>query len=176
MTIPRGLKVAAGLFALALPVFALWFGWRLCEVRSESKSLLSDNRFEQIKCMLLAYHDEHGTFPPIRYQPKANGPIHSWRVLLVPYTDADYKARYGHYDFSQDWNSSDNLKALGNMPFFSYFSAGSDNQLTNYIALGESDDWPSQKPLRARMVTSGKDRFLVVERPDSHIRWMEPTD
>ena len=60
------------------------------------------------------------------------------------------------------------------MPYFCYFSMGADSDITNYLAIGDGDEWPSEKPLRSRLVTKGKDRFLVVENPDSDVHWMEP--
>jgi hypothetical protein len=124
--------------------------------------------------MLLAYHEQHGVFPPTKYQPEPNGPIHSWRVLLVPHTDVDFRERYSKYDFSQEWNSPNNLQALGDMPYFYCFSMGTNNKITNYLAIGDGEEWPSERPLKSRLVTKGEDRFLVVENPDSELHWMEP--
>jgi hypothetical protein len=158
------------LYLLGVPILTSWIAVR----RSESRDARLENKFAQIRDMLLLYHEQHGAFPPTKYQPKANGPIHSWRVLLLPHTDVDYKQRFSKYDFSQAWNSASNLQAVGDMPLFYYFSVRDDNDITNYLAIGDGDEWPSQKPLKSRLVTSGKDRFLLVEYPDSEIHWMEP--
>jgi len=156
------------------PIVGFWMGGRFFELRNISKDFRSEGRFAQIRCALFAYHDQHGAFPPTKYRPKPNGPIHSWRVLLVPFTDVDFKNRYSKYDFSQEWNSPNNLQAVGDMPYFFYFSMDADNDITNYLAISDGDDWPSEKSLKSRLVTKGKDRFLVVEYPDSEIHWMEP--
>lgn len=159
---------------LGFPIVAFWMGGRFFEARNVGRDYLSQSRFAQIRAMLLAYHEQHGAFPPTKYQPKADGPIHSWRVLLVPYTDVDFEERYSKYDFSQEWNSPGNLQAVAGMPYFHYFSTDGGNDITTYLAIGDGDDWPSEKPLKSRLVTKGKDRFLVVEYPDSEIHWMEP--
>ena len=154
----------------------VWLGG-FCEARSEGKAARYENQFAQIRCMLLAYHDEHGHFPPITYRLNDHSPVHSWRVLLVPNTDVDYKKRYSSYDFSKEWNSPENRKALGNMPYFYYYSMDDNNEITNYVAVGDNDQWPDDKPLCSRLITSGPDRFLSscsVPIPD--IRWMEPRD
>lgn len=172
---PRRLKITMLLVCLlGFPIVAFWIGGRFLEARNVSKDYLSRSRFAQIRAMLLAYHEQHGSFPPTKYQPTAGSPIHSWRVLLVPYTDIDFKDRYSKYDFSQEWNSPNNLKALGDMPYFHYFSMDGNNDITNYFAIGEGDDWPSEKPLKSCLIIKGKDRFLLVESPDSAIHWMEP--
>lgn len=60
------------------------------------------------------------------------------------------------------------------MPQFAYFSMDCDDDFAHYITIGDGEEWPSRKPLRSRLITKGKDRFLLVEYPDSKIHWMEP--
>lgn len=139
---------------LGLPIAAFWMGERFLEARNVSKDYHSQSRFAQIRAMLLLYHEEHGAFPSTRYQPEAGGPIHSWRVLLVPHTDADFRERFSSYDFSQEWSSPDNLRALDAMPYFDYFTTDGDAQFTDYLAIGDGDEWPSRKPLSPVTVSS----------------------
>jgi len=178
MTTLRPLKIVLLLVCLVgFPIVAFWMGWRFYEARNISKDYLSQGRFAQLKAMLLIYHDKHGSFPPTKLQREAGGPVHSWRVLLVPHTSPGFIERYSQYDFSQEWNSTNNMQALGRMgPYFRYFRMDSegDTDITHYLAIGDDDDWPSKKPLRSRLIKKGKDRFLVVEYPDSEIHWMEP--
>ncbi len=159
---------------LGFPIVGFVVGRRVLDARTVAKDYLSQSRFAQIRVMLLAYHEQHGSFPPTKYQLEAGGPVHSWRVLLVPYTDADFRARYTKYDFSQEWNSPNNFQALGDMPYFYYFNMNTNNDIANYFAMGDGDVWPSKKPLKSCLITKGRDRFLVVEYPDSDIHWMEP--
>ena len=158
---------------VGLPIATFWMGGRFYEARKISKDYLSQGKFAQLAAMLLSYHDEHGAFPPTKYQRGAGGTIHRWRVLLVPHTSQGFIERYSRYDFAQEWNSTNNLQALGGMaPRF--FRMDSDGDVAQYIAIGDNDEWPSRKPLRSRLITKGKDRFLLVEDPDSKIHWMEP--
>jgi hypothetical protein len=154
-------------------IAAFWMGGRLVEAGNRSDHLSSQARFEFIEAALLVYYEEHGAFPPTQYQPVAGGPIHSWRILLVP----SIAGRQSKYDFSQEWNSLNNLQALGRVPpSYGYFRihGHSDIDIAHYLAIGDEDEWPSRKPLRSRLVTKGKDRFLLVEFPESEIHWMEP--
>lgn len=165
---------------VGLPIGAFWIGGCYVEGTRIAKYAWSGSRLGQLALALQIYHHEHGAFPPTRYQPKTNGPIHSWRVLLVPQTSGASEA-YSNYDFSQEWNSSNNLQALngvsphgmkGNIIFRMIRDAHGD--VAHYLAIGEDDEWPSRKPLNSRLVTKGKDRFLLIEYPDSKIHWMEP--
>jgi len=156
---------------LGAVAFSIEFGRQLAVAMRVREECISQSRFAQISSMLLSYHQEHGAFPPTRYQAKPGGPVHSWRVLLAPYIDAYFRERFSRYDFSQEWNSPGNLEALAGMG--DYFSKGG-NDITNYLAIGDEDDWPSRGPLKSILVSKGKDRFLLVEYPASYIHWMEP--
>jgi hypothetical protein len=145
-------------------------GGRFFEARNVVKDYRSQSRFAQMRCALLIYHERHGAFPPTKYQARPDGPIHSWRVLLLLHLDVDAK-RYSEYDFSQEWNSPKNMEALGDIPDFYSLHA---NHLANYVAVADNDYWPSEYALKSRLVTKGKDRFLLVEYPDSDVHWMEP--
>ena len=182
MTTPRSLKIGLLLVGLVgLSVLAYWMGEFVYEGRNQGKDMMSQSRFAQLELALHIYHDEHWAFPPTKYQPVADGPIHSWRVLLVPHTSGD--KRYSEYDFSQEWNSTNNLQALRGweapnrriMPsrFFRMGGEG-DGDIAHYLAIGDDEIWPSRRPLKSLMVKKGKDRFLIIEHPDSQIHWMEP--
>ncbi|MBE0541021.1 MAG: hypothetical protein IH623_06525 [Verrucomicrobia bacterium] len=171
MTTLRPLKIGLLLVGLVgLPIVAFWMGGRFFEAGNRSEDLSSQGRFEFIEAALLVYYKEHGAFPPTKYQPVAGGPIHSWRILLVP----SIAGRQSKYDFSQEWNSPNNLQALGRVPpSYGYFRMHGQSDIAHYLAIGDDDDWPSKKPLRSRLITKGKDRFLLVEYPDSKTHWME---
>ena len=96
-------------FVLGLSVLMLWMGGRFVELQNISRDYFSQCRFAQIESMILAYHEHNGAFPPTKYQAKPDGPIHSWRVLLLPYVDMYTKELYLKYDFSEPWNSTKNL-------------------------------------------------------------------
>ena len=164
---------------LGLPIVGFWMGGLFLDAASRGRDIRSHSRYAKLELALHLYHEEHGAFPPTKYQPVADGPIHSWRVLLLPHTTWDYGERYLDYDFSQEGNSRNNLKALGRMApgfFWAPVRFRLDGETTHYLAIGDDDEWPSpsRKPLRSLLVTKGRDRFLVVEYPDSEVHWMEP--
>lgn len=174
MTKLRRFKIALlSVCLIGFPIVAFWLGWRFLDAANRVKNHTSLAKFNQIEAALLIYHQEHGAFPSTRYQPESGGPIHSWRVLLYP----GIPERHTKYDFAQEWNSTNNLRALARVPpYFSYFRMHTqgDNDITHYLAIGENDEWPGKRPLKSRLITKGKDRFLVVEYPESTIHWMEP--
>ena len=54
------------------------------------------------------YHQANGCFPPAYIADKNGKPMHSWRVLILPYLDRTilYKA----YDFTEPWDGPNNKK------------------------------------------------------------------
>ncbi len=161
---------------VCFPVLGLWLGWVLRIEYDRGMSLRHDCRFDQIEFMLRCYHAEYGAFPPTRYQATPGGPFHSWRVLLVTRLNTIYSDVLPKYDFTQNWNSATNMEGLGKRPHLHYFRAtDGESEIANILSIGEEDDWPTKhKPLRSRLVKQGKDRFLLVEYPDSSVHWMEP--
>ncbi len=169
---------------VGLPLGAWWLKGRALEAERVNEEFWSHAKFRQIERMLLLYHEEHGAFPPTKYQVEPGGPVHSWRILLLPHAGASFKERFAAYDFSQAYNSSNNLQALENMPDFDYFSIKDGRSYwADYLTIGEGDKWPSngalrhrhgKKPLRAYLVEKGDDRFLLVELPGLMIHWREP--
>lgn len=171
MTSLRALRMV--LQMVCVPMVAVGMGWLIADAVNRGKDVRSRGRFSQMEVALLSYHQEHGVFPPTKYQPVAGGPIHSWRVLILPYTSPGLIERYPKYDLSQEWNSPANLSALGHMAP-NFLRIAGEGTSAHYIAIGDGDEWPSRKPLRAHLITKEKDRFLLVEYPASDIHWMEP--
>lgn len=159
---------------LGTAVLAFRSGRWLSEFREMQKGWLSDSRFAQIRLALLNYHHDYGRFPPTRYQPKANGPTHSWRVLLLPYRDPFTRKLCSKYNFSEEWNSPGNLAVVQSLQPEMHVFSMNENNVANYLAIGDGDEWPSDTPLKAWVVTRGKDQFLLFEYPASSVKWAEP--
>lgn len=137
------------------------------------------NNLKQISLALQNYHDCLGTFPPA-YIPDAQGrPMHSWRVLILPFIEQ--KALYDKYNFNEPWNGPNNSKLADYMPHV--FCCPCDNDRgktmeTSYVAVvGQETAWPAEKAISMADIADGSSNTLmVVEVRDSGIHWMEPRD
>jgi hypothetical protein len=169
------LKTALVLACLViLPVMGLLLGCYFCESGYGHRELRSRAKIEQLSAALLLYHEQNGAFPPTAYQSKPDGPVHSWRALLAPLLTAERDRREPGYNFEIEWNNSTNLQAFGDVaPAFFRFPR-TEGEHTHYLAVGETDRWPMEKPLRSYLVNKGDDRFLIVEDPESTVHWLEP--
>jgi prepilin-type processing-associated H-X9-DG protein len=132
----------------------------------------------QIRIALDSYHQDYGCYPPA-YVADANGkPMHSWRVLILPYLEEIQL--YSEYDFSEPWDGPNNRKLHSRSPYGMQcpadpaFGSGS----TSYVAVvGPSTMWPGSVPVNRQQCPDGlSNTVLVVEVLGSGIHWMEPRD
>ena len=131
-----------------------------------------------LKLAIHNYHETYGVLPPA-YVADANGrPMHSWRVLILPFLEQ--ATFYKQYDFSEPWDGPNNIKLLDHMP--NYYacpsrSSGPTN-LTSYTVIsGQGTMFPGSKSAKFADVTDGlANTLMVVEVADVKIPWTAPVD
>jgi len=132
------------------------------------------------------YHEFYGCFPP-PYVADANGrPMHSWRVLILPF--ADKAPLYSEYRFDEPWDGPNNRRlasriASGDHSLFHCHSDRPDWQkpdllMTSYLAVvGPGTAWEEGKCTKlSDMTDRPESTLLLVEVADSCVHWMEPRD
>ncbi|MBQ9371271.1 MAG: DUF1559 domain-containing protein [Thermoguttaceae bacterium] len=73
-------------------------------------------RLATIAHAIWAYYDDNGTLPPA-FSVDANGaPLHSWRVLILPYLGEEEKALYEQIRLDEPWNSEHNKAFYDQIP------------------------------------------------------------
>jgi hypothetical protein len=133
---------------------------------------------EHIARALRNYHGDYGCFPPAFVADDKGQPMHSWRVLILPYLKEQWM--YSQYRFDEPWDGPNNCKLhtirlevyeCPTQPF-----AGVP--MTSYVAVvGPATIWPGATPAKFKDVTDSMSMTLmVVEMADSGIHWMEPRD
>ena len=124
------------------------------------------------------YHDTYGSLPPAYVTDASGRPLHSWRVLLLPFLEQ--AELYEAYDFSEPWDGPHNRQLLSRRPaVYAFHDAKSKNgSVTNYLAvLGDDTVWPFEQTLRMDEIEDGpSSTILVIENRGSGIGWTEPRD
>ena len=137
------------------------------------------NSLKQIGMCMHCYHDDYGCLPPAYLADEDGNPMHSWRVLLLPYLELD--ALYEEYDFSEPWDGPHNQQ-LANVAL-SEFNWGENRQRTGglttgfVVVVGDDTAFPGDKSRNFHDFGDGTSQtIMVVACPDSGIHWMEPRD
>jgi hypothetical protein len=137
------------------------------------------NNLKQIQIGLLNYQSAHGEFPPA-YTTDADGkPLHSWRTLILPFTEQN--ALFKSIDLTKPWDDPANAKALAAMP--PYYRCPSrhdeENNRTTYLAVVTPESFfRPTKPRKLREIEEIPSRKLTVIDVDCDhaVPWMAPLD
>jgi hypothetical protein len=165
--------VCGCLIALLLPAVE--------SAREAARRTQCNNNLKNIARALLNYHDDHGAFPPAFIPDKDGKPMHSWRVLLLPYLE--YKRRYDQYSFQEPWDGPNNSKLMNPVPDpyqcpTDLFAARGTGVWTSYVAVvGPRTVWPGASLRKMSEIADGTGgTILVMEDQSTKIPWMEPRD
>jgi len=158
------------------------------------------NQLKQIALALYNYRDVYGRFPPPYLADKDGKPVHSWRVLILPFIE--HETLFKQYNFKEPWNGLANAKRAASRPPVYVCardeSAGAPGATsTSYLGVvgpgtvwAESPTESAAPPLPSNAaekpagdVSAPKvkpsdpgTKVLVVEVANSGISWMEPRD
>jgi len=136
---------------------------------------------KQIGLSLHNYHEAWGAFPPAYIADENGRPMHSWRVLLLPFLEQ--QDLYDQYDFNEPWDSPHNSQlAEQGSRFYGCLTrkraTGSSDVTTDYVAIvgpGAAFEEDVSRPI-ADFKDGPGDTVMVVELGASDIHWMEPRD
>ncbi len=133
-------------------------------------------QMQRITLAMLLYECDHGTLPPAWSVDSAGNPLHSWRVLLLPYLGR--QELYGRIRLDQPWDSEYNRQFHGEA--MSIYRCPSDpaarsGQTSYSVVVGP--DMPFEAGRGKRLSDFGPysdDMILLVERAEP-VGWMAPT-
>jgi prepilin-type processing-associated H-X9-DG protein len=136
------------------------------------------NNLKRLGLALHLYHEDHGSFPPAYIADDDGKPMHSWRVLLLPYLEE--KIAYGKYRWDEPWNGPNNSR-LGINPYDFQCSADQatfGSSMTSYVLVtGPGTPFPDGASTKIDDFRDGvANTILIVEVANSGIHWMEPRD
>lgn len=148
------------------------------EAREASRRSQCSNNLKQIALGLQNYHDTYGSFPPAFVAEENGKPMHSWRVLILPFIEQD--PLYQMYDFSEPWDGPKNRTISSTAPHVFYCPSDPAGYTTNtsYVLItGEETGWADDhSPRRDDFVDGPSETIMLAEIAKSNIHWMEPRD
>jgi len=173
----RLIVAVAWLLPLAVCCYWLLLPGFQAEMRPGRRNSCTNN-LKQIGIALQNYHDKFKCFPPAYLGDKDGNPMHSWRVLILPYLeDPAATAVYDQYNFDEPWNGPHNRLLADKMPLL-YRDPNSQGTGSTYLAVvGEQSVWPADRSTKMSSIRDGTSNTIaLVEVADSGIHWMEPRD
>ena len=149
------------------------------EAREAARRSQCRGCFSQLRLALLNYEGAYGCFPPAYIADENGRPLHSWRVLILPFIG--HEEVFRQYRFDEAWDGPNNRKMHGiPMPIFNCISAerGEDSVYANYLAVvGPDTMWPGVGTVSLSDITDNPVTTVsLVEVANSDVRWMEPRD
>lgn len=151
-------------------------GVAVTQVRGAAQRTQCVNNLKQIGLALHNYHDVNQSFPPA-YIADANGkPMHSWRVLILPYLDQ--QALYQQYRFDEPWDGPHNSQLAARMPpVFHCPDDPAGTSQTHYLAVsGPGTAFDGSQGARISAFTDGLSNTLLVVESTKATNWMAPVD
>lgn len=144
--------------------------------RTAAKRMMCSNNVNKISLALYNYHDQYKQFPPAHIDDADGRPMHSWRVLLLPFLEQENL--YKQYRFDEPWDGLNNRKLLASMPSIYSCPAQDDSPYTSYVAvIGPDTAWPDATSRKLADIADPHDQtILFVESAEPRILWMEPRD
>lgn len=139
------------------------------------------NNMKQIALALLNYESANGSLPPA-FVADANGkPMHSWRVLVLPYIEE--QALFKKYNFNEPWNGPNNSKLADQMP--EIFRCPSDDdtghgnpgETSYFVAVGPTAPFLGSMGRPFKEISDGTaNTILLIEASGLERNWMDPQD
>lgn len=176
----RFAKGMAFLIPLAMLGCGIWLVGAIKDAREAARHSQCRGHFSQLMLALVNYHETYKCLPPAFIAGENGKPMHSWRVLLLPFVD--HQELYKQYDFREPWDGPNNRKLANkiNLDLFQCPSGSNDEAslMTNYVAVvGPQTAFPGSRSASFEDFRDGvENSILLVEIANSNIHWMEPRD
>ena len=163
------LCVVGGLVGLLLPAISA--------AREAARRSACSNNLRQIGLGLHAYTDVWASLPPAYTVDTSGRPLHSWRVLILPFMD--YGGLYDQIRLDEPWDSPHNAALAAQMPVaFRCPSHEEDGQFhTHYLAVvGPDTVFTGTESPRLSSILDGLSNTIAVVESTESAHWMEPRD
>jgi hypothetical protein len=134
------------------------------------------NQLQRIGIALRNYYNDYGRLPPTVVKAPDGTPMHSWRVLLLPYLG--YEKLYANYRLDEPWNSPANQIVAMTVPAEYQDMSQFGSNTTMFVAVtGPNSAWTISETGRLPTIPEPTHQsILVIEMAGSNVVWTQPID
>ncbi|MDR1959409.1 MAG: DUF1559 domain-containing protein [Planctomycetaceae bacterium] len=148
-------------------------------IQQNAKKSRCANNLKQLTLAMHNYHDSHLKLPPAFTVDKDGKPLHSWRVLLLPYLE--HTALYKSIRLEEPWDSEHNKQFHNQMPDLfrcPSCTAGDPKRDTAYgmIVGDKAPGRTDGKGLDMSKITDGTSNTICFAERKTPVCWMAPED
>lgn len=149
--------------------------------RSQAQKRQSADNMKLIAAAMFAYEADHGCYPPAYIADENGKPMHSWRVLLLPYLGPGYDHIYEQYKFDEPWDGPNNINLRYSMPPEYACPADPDARSqyeTSYMVIvGDKTMFPGAASVKRSQIRDDPAfTIMLAQTPTSGVCWLEPKD
>lgn len=182
-TVRRAVAVLAALLIIgSVALVTLRYGSQGIQTMQENRMRGQCIRnLERIAKAMNAYAKDYGSYPPPVTVAADGRPMHSWRVLILPYLG--YQEMYDRFDLEQSWDSMANQEVAMEMPaeYRSPALTAMTGVETSYtLVTGTGTLFPPTGPLGPSDVTDDPAKTLLVVESvrllSLGMQWTDPAD
>lgn len=136
------------------------------------------NRGRTIVIAMQNYHDSFKKLPPPVVESPEGVPLHSWRMELLPFLEEVSLSE--SVDRTKPWNAAANQE-WANTDVSVFKSARGSSQspgITHFVAVvGPETCFPPKGRMTMGKIADGtSNTIMLIEYPESDVRWAEPRD
>jgi len=150
--------------------------------REAARRVMCMNNVKQIVLAFQIYHDKHDAFPPLYTVDEEGNPLHSWRVLILPYIEQN--ALYNQIRLDEPWDSAYNQQFHDQMIMVyqcpSNKLAPRGSGLCSFVAIAGEGFVPAENAKQItgnglKEITDGTSNTIAVIEVREPFCWMDPT-
>ena len=146
--------------------------------RGAARQSQCSNNLQQIATAVFQYRVRYDSFPPPCIVDENGRPMHSWRVLILPFLG--HQSLYDRYDLDQPWDAPQNLALTGKIPQVYRCpedTTGRDGETSYLMIVGPGAFSSVTGPRRLDEFPDGAvNTIMLAETVNSGVNWVEPRD
>jgi prepilin-type processing-associated H-X9-DG protein len=173
---PRPSAIATLVYVFIIVILIGMLLPAMSSARDSARRIQCMDHLKQIVLGLHIYHDVNKRFPSAYVSDATGKPMHSWRVLILPYMEE--QALYRKYNFNEPWDGPNNSKLASQVPEVYRCPANVSNKTgnveTNYFAVvAPETGWGKSL---GQFTDGASKTIMLIEATGLNINWMEPRD
>ena len=133
-------------------------------------------RVQAIVLAMLIYEKQHKGLPPAWTVDREGKPLHSWRVLLLPYLGEEAKKLYAQIRLDEPWDSEHNRQFHhAAVPFYQCPAAELESGETVYsVIVGKKTAFRGSEGVQFDTFGSERKNLILVAERKTPVCWMDP--